>query len=57
MSEKSSDLIADLMNELRHRLNELERRMVAVELAVVQKNPTPEFTLKVCGAGADAGIA
>lgn len=57
MLEKPSDLIADLMNELRYRLNELERRVAAVELAVVQKNSTPELTSKVCDAGAEAGSA
>lgn len=57
MLEKSSDLIADLMNELRYRLNELERRVAAVELTVVQKSPTLELAPRACDAGADAGSA
>jgi len=57
MLEKFPDLIADLMNELRYRLNELERRVAAVELAVVQKSPTLELTSKTCDMEAGAGSA
>ncbi|MEM2907592.1 MAG: hypothetical protein QXP65_00090 [Candidatus Hadarchaeales archaeon] len=39
MSEVKSDLTADLLSELRHKLNELERRLTAIELAMVNRPP------------------
>lgn len=42
MPEKIHDLIADLMGELRHRLDELERRVTALELALVEEKRAPE---------------
>jgi hypothetical protein len=39
MSEEKPDLTADLLSELRHKLNELERRLTAIELAMVNRPP------------------
>jgi hypothetical protein len=41
MSEKSFDFLADLMNEIRHRLDELERKVASLELELLRKEQEP----------------